>query len=101
MPISDMANPYEKEKRQCVLCKYKVPVDYKNVRLLSQFVSSFTGKVYERNITGLCKKQQAIVEREIGRSQIFGLMPFMLKQPRYLKDPKLYDPNNPVRPHRF
>ena len=47
-----MTNPYESEKRQCILCYRKIEVDYKNPRLLSQFLSSFTGKVYERNITG-------------------------------------------------
>ena len=47
-----MTNPYKSEKRLCVLCRHKIEVDYKNPRLLSQFLSSFTGKVYERNITG-------------------------------------------------
>nr|CAG4642251.1 EOG090X0N7H [Eurycercus lamellatus] len=96
-----MANPYQQEKRCCILCKYKVKVDYKNPRLLSQFVSSFTGKVYERNITGLCKQQQSLVEKEIVRSRAAGFMPLMLKKIEYMKDPKLYDPNRPIRPHRF
>ncbi|KAK9887223.1 hypothetical protein WA026_021066 [Henosepilachna vigintioctopunctata] len=37
-PSFDMENPFEEEKLQCILCKTKVPVDYKNVRLLSQLV---------------------------------------------------------------
>ena len=47
-----MSNPYEADCRQCILCKNKIVVDYKNPRLLSQFVSPFTGKIYESNITG-------------------------------------------------
>nr|CAG4643672.1 EOG090X0N7H [Ilyocryptus agilis] len=101
MPLSDMANPYQKEKRCCILCKYNVKADYKNPRLLSQFVSPFTGKIYERNVTGLCKRQQAIVENEISKSRQAGYMAYMLKKVEYTKDPKLYDPNRPFRPHRF
>ncbi len=95
-------------------------VDYKNARLLSQFLSPFTGKVYERNITGtifkakckisyliyfsfvgLCKAQQKTVENEIIKSQVAGYLAVMLKKVEYLKDPKLCDPNRPVRPHRY
>nr|CAG4641409.1 EOG090X0N7H [Eulimnadia texana] len=101
MPIDDMQNPFEKEKRSCILCNYDVDVDYKNIRLLSQFISPFTGKIYERNITGLCKEQQKRVEIEIYKARRAGYMPYMLKQPKYLKDPKICDPNRPVRPHRF
>nr|CAG4635238.1 EOG090X0N7H [Alona affinis] len=101
MPVDGLTNPYQQDRRCCVLCKYKVKVDYKNTRLLSQFMSPFTGKVYERNITGLCKTQQEIVEAEIKRSQSSGYLAIMLKKVEYLRDPKLYDPNRPIRPHRF
>ena len=119
-PIQNLSNPYQKEKRCCVLCKYDVKVDYKNARLLSQFLSPFTGKVYEKNITGkilyssfqqflfiysffigLCKTKQKIVEGEIMKAQNAGYLAIMLKKVEYLKDPKLYDPNRPVRPHRY
>nr|CAH0108539.1 unnamed protein product [Daphnia galeata] len=100
-PIQNLSNPYQKEKRCCVLCKYDVKVDYKNARLLSQFLSPFTGKVYEKNITGLCKTKQKIVEGEIIKAQNAGYLAIMLKKVEYLKDPKLYDPNRPVRPHRY
>nr|CAG4645312.1 EOG090X0N7H [Leptodora kindtii] len=96
-----MSNPYEADCRQCILCKNKIVVDYKNPRLLSQFVSPFTGKIYESNITGICKKQQKLVECEIKRSQTAGYMPVMMKKVEYMKDPKICDPNNPLRPHRF
>ena len=55
-----MRNPYEKEQRQCILCKYEIEVNYKNPRLLSQFVSPFTGKLYDRNITGWYKLEYHI-----------------------------------------
>jgi len=101
MPIEGMANPYERERRRCILCQYKVTLDYKNPRLLSQFVSPFTGKLYERNVTGLCRQQQKLLESEVKRSRKAGYMPYMLKKVEWCNDPKLCDPSNPVRPHRF
>merc|ERR1712071_312750 len=101
MPVENLTNPFQTEKRKCILCHLKITVDYKNPRLLSQFLSSFTGKVYERNITGLCKKQQTLVEQEIKRSQAAGYLAYMLKKPEYTKDPVICDANKPIRPHRF
>lgn len=100
-PNFDMENPYEKERQQCILCKYGITADYKNVKLLSQFQSPYTGRVYGRHITGLCKTQQEIVEAEIVKAQSAGLMAYYLKEPCFLEDPKLFDVENPVRPHRF
>ncbi|KAL3193159.1 hypothetical protein MRX96_058647 [Rhipicephalus microplus] len=69
MPDFNMENPFKKEPRQCILCKHSVQVDYKNVKLLSQFVSPYTGKIYEKHITGLCQKQQESVRREIMKAK--------------------------------
>ncbi|XP_023224819.1 28S ribosomal protein S18c, mitochondrial-like [Centruroides sculpturatus] len=98
MPVN-IENPYKKEPRECVLCKYKIRVDYKNTKLLSQFVSSYTGRIYDKHITGLCQQQQYIVRNAIRKAQAFGFMPFYLKEPRFLKDPELFDPFKPGRPH--
>jgi small subunit ribosomal protein S18 len=100
-PIFDMENPFEKEKPQCLLCRLKIVPDYKNVKLLSQFQSPYTGRIYGKHITGLCETQQKLVEAEIVKAQSCGLMAAYLKEPCYLKDPKLFDADNPIRPHRF
>jgi len=42
----EMENPYQPLASRCCLCG--VHVDYKNVQLLSQFVSSFTGLKFPR-----------------------------------------------------
>jgi len=68
----DITNPYERDRIECILCRYKVDLDYKNVKLLSQFVSSFTGNIYERHITRLCKTQQDKLVSEIRRSRLSG-----------------------------
>lgn len=36
-------DPYKKDSFQCIFCKHNIPIDYKNVQLLSQFVSPYTG----------------------------------------------------------
>ncbi|XP_030762730.1 28S ribosomal protein S18c, mitochondrial [Sitophilus oryzae] len=100
-PDFDMENPFEKEQHKCILCKHNITVDYKNVKLLSQFQSPYTGRIYGSHITGLCKKQQTIVEAEIIKAQSAGLMATYLKETCYLDDPKLFDVENPIRPHKY
>ncbi|XP_042524325.1 28S ribosomal protein S18c, mitochondrial isoform X1 [Dipodomys spectabilis] len=82
-----MENPYKEPLKKCVLCGKHV--DYKNVQLLSQFISPFTGCIYGRNITGLCGKKQKEITKAIKRAQIMGFMPVTYKDPAYLKDPKI------------
>lgn len=97
----DIANPFERDQKQCILCKMNLHPNYKNVRLLSQFQSPYTGRIYGRHITGLCTEQQARVEREINRSQRAGHMPAYNKAVEFLQDPRLFDPERPVRPHNY
>lgn len=99
-PIS-IENPFKKDRAQCILCRLNLEPNYKNIRLLSQFQSSYTGRIYGRHITGLCKSQQEIVEREIKRAQDSGYMPVYHKSPEFLLDPKLFDPERPIRPHKY
>lgn len=67
-----MSNPYQKEKRSCILCKMNIVPDYKNTRMLSQFISRFTGRIYGRHITGLCRHKQENVEKEIKKAREAG-----------------------------
>uniref|UniRef100_A0A8D2DBY5 Small ribosomal subunit protein bS18m n=1 Tax=Sciurus vulgaris TaxID=55149 RepID=A0A8D2DBY5_SCIVU len=80
-------NPYKEPLKKCIFCEKRV--DYKNVQLLSQFVSPFTGCIYGRHITGLCGKKQKEITKAIRRAQIMGSMPVTHKDPAYLKDPKV------------
>ncbi|KAL6263734.1 hypothetical protein P5V15_003819 [Pogonomyrmex californicus] len=98
---TEIKNPFVKEKQQCILCKLNIEPDYKNVRLLSQFQSRYTGRIYGRHVTGLCKHKQMRVEEEIIKAQCAGLMGQWTKEPEYVKDPKLFDPNHPFRPHKY
>ncbi|KAH8334708.1 hypothetical protein KR074_004599, partial [Drosophila pseudoananassae] len=100
LPI-DITNPYEKEPQKCILCKHNIAPHYKNVKLLSQFQSPYTGRIYGRHITGLCKNKQEQVEQAILRAQQCLLMPGYHKDLDFLQDPKLFDPERPVRPHKY
>lgn len=99
MVLKTESNPYKKPPRKCFLCANKIELDYKNARLLQQFVSSFSGRVYDRHITGLCDGQQRLLLETIALSRRVGYMPVFVKEPKYLRDPKLFDPLKPIRPH--
>ncbi|KAJ1524944.1 hypothetical protein ONE63_009802 [Megalurothrips usitatus] len=101
LPEESMESPFVQHSRQCILCKYGVTPDYKNVKLLSQFISSHTGRVFGRHITGLCKMQQERVEAEIVKARSAGFMAYYYKHPEFLNDPKLCDPTRPARPHPY
>jgi small subunit ribosomal protein S18 len=94
-------NPFEKDKAQCILCQHNIEPNYKNVKLLSQFQSPYTGRIYGRHITGLCKKKHELVEKEISKSQSAGFMGTYVKSVEFFKDPKLFDPERPMRPHKY
>ena len=82
-----MENSYNKPLKKCTL--YEKCVDYKNLQLLSQFISPFTGCIYGRHITGLCGNKQKEITKAIKRAQILEFMPVTYKDPAYLKDPKV------------
>ena len=75
-PLSHAAYPYSKKDAMCILCprRYAVPItpDYKNPKLLAQFVSPHTGLVYQKHITGLCQDMQHRVEKAVLRAQSTG-----------------------------
>uniref|UniRef100_A0A669PXM3 Small ribosomal subunit protein bS18m n=1 Tax=Phasianus colchicus TaxID=9054 RepID=A0A669PXM3_PHACC len=83
----EMENPYKEPPKKCILCG--INVDYKNVQLLSQFVSPYSGRIYGRHITGLCDKKQREISKAIKRAHILGFMPVMFKNPSFLTDPKI------------
>ncbi|KAJ8393979.1 hypothetical protein AAFF_G00055120 [Aldrovandia affinis] len=86
MPIK-MENPYKEPAKGCVLCN--ITVDYKNVQLLSQFVSPHTGRIYGRHITGLCGQKQRDISKAIKKAHHMGFMSVTLKDPTFLRDPNI------------
>ena len=64
-------------KKQCPLSKPGAPeIDYKNIRLLSKFVSE-RGKIIPSRITSVCVKKQRALAKAIKRARYLGLMAYM------------------------
>lgn len=63
-------------KKDCVFCKKEVDIDYKNIELLSRYVSS-KGKILSRRISGNCAKHQRKIAREIKRARFLNLLPYV------------------------
>ncbi|XP_022623127.1 28S ribosomal protein S18c, mitochondrial [Seriola dumerili] len=82
-----MENPYKEPEKGCVLCNVKV--DYKNVQLLSQFISPHTGRIYGRHITGLCGRKQKEVSKAVKKAHSMGFMSVTHKHPQLMRDPNV------------
>ncbi|XP_029282732.1 small ribosomal subunit protein bS18m [Cottoperca gobio] len=82
-----MKNPFLETPTGCPLCN--VTVDFKNIQLLSQFVSPYTGRVYGRHITKLCSRKQKEISKEIKKAQSMGFMSVTHKHPQFMKDPNI------------
>ncbi|MBP7088370.1 MAG: 30S ribosomal protein S18 [Candidatus Omnitrophica bacterium] len=64
-------------KKDCIFCKKKdLDIDYKNIELLSRYVSS-RGKILSRRITGNCAKHQRKIAKEIKRARFLNLIPYV------------------------
>ncbi|MEX2043573.1 MAG: 30S ribosomal protein S18 [Patescibacteria group bacterium] len=62
--------------RRCQFCGKDVDVvDYKDVRLLSKFVSPY-GKIDARRRSGNCAKHQRIIATAIKRARLAALLPY-------------------------
>jgi small subunit ribosomal protein S18 len=68
----------KKKKKSILYGKY---IDYKNVQLLSQFISPFPGYICGRHFTGLCGKKQKEITKVIKRVQIMGFLPVTYHNP--------------------
>lgn len=80
-------SPSKEPRKGCVLCG--VTVDFKNIQLLSQFISPHTGRIYGRHITGLCGRKQKEISKAIKKAHSLGFMSVTHKHPLFMKDPRI------------
>jgi small subunit ribosomal protein S18 len=67
---------YFRRKKVCKFCVEKIDaVNYKDVRLLSQFVAE-SGKIVPRRLTGVCTPHQRRVAAAIKQARNIALLPF-------------------------
>jgi len=67
---------YFRRRKVCKFCDEKIDViDYKDVRLVGQFVSE-RGKILPRRLTGTCASHQHVLTVAIKRARNIAFLPF-------------------------
>ena len=67
---------YFRRKKVCKFCVEKIDsINYKDVRLLSQFVAE-SGKIVPRRLTGVCTPHQRRLTTAIKQARNIALLPF-------------------------
>ncbi len=68
-----------RRRKVCKFCVEKIDrIDYKDLRLLGQFVAE-RGKILPRRLTGTCSPHQRALARAIKRARNIALLPFAAK----------------------
>jgi small subunit ribosomal protein S18 len=80
-PRSDEGNPFRRRggrRKVCRFCAEKtLQIDYKDVRVLSNFITE-RGKIIPSRITGNCARHQRRLTTAIKRARTSALLPFTL-----------------------
>src|SRR5437870_4145340 len=67
---------YFRRKKVCKFCVEKIDaIDYKDTRLLGQFVAE-SGKIVPRRLTGVCTPHQRRLSTAIKQARNIALLPF-------------------------
>jgi len=71
--------PFFRRRKSCPFSSDSAPkIDYKDVRLLSRFVSE-RGKIVPSRITAVSAKKQRLLAQAIKRARFLGLLPYVIK----------------------
>jgi small subunit ribosomal protein S18 len=62
-------------RKVCRFCADRIPIDYKDVRTLGNFITE-RGKIVPSRITGNCARHQRQLTTAIKRARIVALLPF-------------------------
>lgn len=74
-----MSRSFFRRRKSCPFSGPNAPViDYKDVKLLSRFLSE-RGKIVPSRITAVSNKKQRALARAIKRSRYLGLIPYVIK----------------------
>nr|KAF6271221.1 mitochondrial ribosomal protein S18B [Pipistrellus kuhlii] len=65
----------------CPICRdHKLHVDFRNVKLLQQFVCAHTGIIFHAPYTGVCMKQHKKLTQAIQKARDHGLLSYHIPQ---------------------
>jgi small subunit ribosomal protein S18 len=79
MTISTSRRPFFRRRKSCPFSGANAPkIDYKDVKLLSRFVSE-RGKIVPSRITAVSQKKQRELASAIKRARFLGLMPYVIR----------------------
>ncbi len=71
--------PFHRRRKTCPFSGDNAPrIDYKDVRLLSRYVSE-RGKIVPSRITAVSAKKQRELARAIKRARFLSLLPYVIK----------------------
>jgi small subunit ribosomal protein S18 len=74
-----MARPFFRRRKTCPFSGPDAPrIDYKDVRLLQNYVSE-RGKIVPSRITAVSAKKQRELSQAIKRARHIGLLPYIVK----------------------
>jgi small subunit ribosomal protein S18 len=75
-----LGKAYFQRKKGCPFSGPKAPkIDYKDVRLLSKYLSDY-GKMLPRHLTGVCSIKQRELATAIKRARMLALLSFTVKE---------------------
>lgn len=78
-PSKPTVKKYGEVKKRCFYCVHNdIPIDYKDIECLRDFVAK-SGKILPRRITGVCAKHQRALTREIRKARGMALLPYTRK----------------------
>lgn len=67
------------KKKVCRFCADKIDIDYKDAKLLRQFITE-RGKIMPRRMTGTCAKHQRHLATAVKSARVIALLPFSMGQ---------------------
>ncbi|MEN0075463.1 MAG: 30S ribosomal protein S18 [Paracraurococcus sp.] len=78
-PAVGARRPFYRRRKSCPFSGPNAPkIDYKDVRLLSRFLSE-RGKIVPSRITAVSAKKQRELAKAIKRARHLGLLPYIVK----------------------
>jgi small subunit ribosomal protein S18 len=78
-PAGGARRPFHRRRKTCPFSGESAPkIDYKDVRLLSRYVSE-RGKIVPSRITAVSAKKQRDLSKAIKRARFLGLLPYVIK----------------------
>ena len=78
-PSAGARRPFNRRRKTCPFSGDNAPkIDYKDVRLMSRYISE-RGKIVPSRITAVSAKRQRELAKAIKRARFLGLLPYIIK----------------------